>query len=276
MNEVRKGKAVFLGVSGVGKTSLIRRYLDGKFDSASKHTIGVDFRPKHVTRHDIDFVLMIWDTAGQERYQCLMEGYTRDADFVLVCYDIASPSSFNRLDTILKKLGLSLPSHTVKYLIACKLDLLDGACDLGTFVSTDVARKYAKDRDMSFLETSSKTGDGVTKPFDTIFNRMYLKEKRFNEEDRQDTRRKQRRRRNSIIVPNNIAIPKILMQRPRRRSFCHKGLEKKDIKVTFTHTRVNKDTKSCTLENNKTETIILDGASSTNTSSSRCFSSSCK
>lgn len=62
-------KVIVLGDSGVGKTSLLLRYVDNKFSLATKSTIGADFLSKQIDVDDQAVNLQIWDTAGQERFQ---------------------------------------------------------------------------------------------------------------------------------------------------------------------------------------------------------------
>ena len=62
-------KVIILGDSGVGKTSLMNQYVNKRFTSQYKATIGADFLPKEVMIDDKLVTLQIWDTAGQERFQ---------------------------------------------------------------------------------------------------------------------------------------------------------------------------------------------------------------
>jgi Ras-related protein Rab-7A len=71
MSQYRKGflKVVFIGDSGVGKTSILEVYKNGKFHKSSKPTIGAEFLKKKVTFEDgSEVTLQLWDTAGQERF----------------------------------------------------------------------------------------------------------------------------------------------------------------------------------------------------------------
>eukprot|EP00659_Diplonema_papillatum_P023464 gene23464-biopygen22501 len=73
-------KVIILGDSGVGKSSLMNQFVNNKFDSRYKATIGADFLTAPI---DIDgqlVTLQIWDTAGQERFQSIGSAYYRGAD----------------------------------------------------------------------------------------------------------------------------------------------------------------------------------------------------
>jgi len=82
-------KIVVLGESGVGKTSLLLRYVQNKFTIATKSTIGSDFLSKQdIIVEGRPVNLQIWDTAGQERFQGLGTSFYRGADGVCFVFDV--------------------------------------------------------------------------------------------------------------------------------------------------------------------------------------------
>ncbi|CAH8388492.1 unnamed protein product [Eruca vesicaria subsp. sativa] len=105
-------KAIILGDSRVGKTSLVNQYpkLFGFLDMISSHifglyfcnqyksTIGADFFTKEVYYEDRIFTLQIWDTAGEERFQSLGVALYRGADCCVLVYDVNSSKSFEDLN----------------------------------------------------------------------------------------------------------------------------------------------------------------------------------
>merc|ERR1712178_190285 len=93
-------KVIILGDSGVGKTSLMNRYVNRKFSNQYKATIGADFLTKDITLDDNRQVtLQIWGTAGQERFQSLGVAFYRGADACVLVYDVTSQNSFKTLET---------------------------------------------------------------------------------------------------------------------------------------------------------------------------------
>uniref|UniRef100_A0A7S2V146 Uncharacterized protein n=1 Tax=Fibrocapsa japonica TaxID=94617 RepID=A0A7S2V146_9STRA len=92
-------KVIILGDSGVGKTSLMNQYVNKRFSTQYKATIGADFLTKEVTIDDKLVTLQIWDTAGQERFQSLGVAFYRGADACILVYDITNPKSFDNLDS---------------------------------------------------------------------------------------------------------------------------------------------------------------------------------
>ena len=81
---------MILGDSGVGKTTLLQQYLNGKVSGHSKPTIRADFSKKEILIDNNVVTLQIWDTAGQEKFQSLGYAYYRGAEGCALVYDITS------------------------------------------------------------------------------------------------------------------------------------------------------------------------------------------
>jgi len=85
-------KVVFVGSSGIGaKTSLIQKILNNTFNNNPNATTGANYATKAVlTKEGITIMLDIWDTAGQEKYRTLIKFFYKDADCIVLGYDITS------------------------------------------------------------------------------------------------------------------------------------------------------------------------------------------
>ena len=99
-----------VGDAGVGKTSLIKRYVQNKFDAQEKASIGVDFQVKQMMVGDATVRLQLWDIAGQEHFGSAVRVYYRDAVGVMLVYDINRPSTF---ETVLKVSTLTSSSSAL-------------------------------------------------------------------------------------------------------------------------------------------------------------------
>ena len=97
--EVYTIKIALLGESGVGKTCILERYTHDVFNEYSDSTKSASFQAKAIYSHDnkIEVQLRIWDTAGQEVYRSLTPFYYKDADAVILVYDITRELSFQAL-----------------------------------------------------------------------------------------------------------------------------------------------------------------------------------
>lgn len=91
-------KAVVLGDSSVGKTSVMNRWVKQQFSKQYKATIGADFLIKEIIVNDELITVQIWDTAGQERFATLGVAFYRGADAVILVFDVCNRASFQSLD----------------------------------------------------------------------------------------------------------------------------------------------------------------------------------
>ena len=90
-------KVVLLGDGGVGKSSLIQRFMSNKFDPSLFHTIGVEFLNKDLVVDGDRYTLQIWDTAGQERFKSLRTPFYRGTDCCLLTFAIDDSQSFQNI-----------------------------------------------------------------------------------------------------------------------------------------------------------------------------------
>jgi small GTP-binding protein len=100
-------KIVVLGAQGVGKTSLLNRFIHNDFKQVYSSTIGANFLTKKLVIPDYPHItirLQIWDTAGQERFRSISKLYYRGAHAALLCYDITDASSFDQMGAWLQEL----------------------------------------------------------------------------------------------------------------------------------------------------------------------------
>ena len=94
-----------VGESSVGKSTIVRQFILGKFEDSREPTIGAAVFKKTISLDDSDtsIKLEIWDTAGQERYQYLMPMYYRGARAVMIVYDMTDKYTFERAKTWVKE-----------------------------------------------------------------------------------------------------------------------------------------------------------------------------
>ncbi|KAE8442157.1 hypothetical protein EG329_003808 [Mollisiaceae sp. DMI_Dod_QoI] len=127
MAQSLEAKIVVLGSQGVGKTSLVHRYVKNQFSPASTtSTVGASFLTKRVVDEDSDTVvrLQIWDTAGQERFRSISRLYYRGANACILCYSITDLSSFEEMGVWLTELRRNLPPDIILHVVGTKSDLV--------------------------------------------------------------------------------------------------------------------------------------------------------
>ena len=91
-------KICIFGDGGVGKTTLMRRFLTGRVDLETKMTIGLDIGMKVMELDEHDITLQIWDFAGEERFRFFLPSYSLGASGGIFMFDITRPSSLHNIE----------------------------------------------------------------------------------------------------------------------------------------------------------------------------------
>ena len=98
-NKSKVCKTILIGESGVGKTSIIARYINNKYEEGIMSTHGANYISKNVEfeEYNESINFQIWDTAGQEKYRGLTKIFYKDAKIIILVYDISSRKSFEEI-----------------------------------------------------------------------------------------------------------------------------------------------------------------------------------
>ena len=153
-------KVLLVGDCGVGKSSILCRYIDAKFDPNYSPTIGVEFGSRTLQIDNAAAKLQIWDTAGQERFRSITRAYYRGAMGVMLVYDVTSRMSFRHLDDWIKEIK--------EYESSPLLMILGSKCDVDAAqieVPTEEGAEYAQRVGAAFMEVSARLGTGVEEAF---------------------------------------------------------------------------------------------------------------
>jgi len=153
-------KVVIAGDGNVGKTSLVRRYCEGKFDTSRVATIGVDFQTQTVDLPSGQVKLSIWDMAGQERFRVVRGGFYRGSLAAALVFDITNPSSLTNLESWYQEISEVAPNQ--------KFIFIGNKIDLERVQGPEIAQAYAARINAPYLETSALTGEGVSVMFETM------------------------------------------------------------------------------------------------------------
>lgn len=159
--EQYKFKITLFGPGGVGKTSLLLRYIKDYFSDDLKKTIGSNFLIKDVDIDGKNVRLLLWDIGGQPQFHKLRTIYFKGSNGALGVFAISSSQ------TLLKIPGwISSIKKTVKK--AIPMILLGNKSDLEREVEVEEAEDLAKRLSCDYLETSAKTGVNVEEAFKMI------------------------------------------------------------------------------------------------------------
>jgi len=155
----RTFRIILLGNSGVGKTSIVRMFIDEAFAASYPLTIGVMCSNKRVSYKGRSANFVLNDTGGQEKFASLAPIYCRNADAVLLCYDLTNVLSFEKLDKW-RQIG-GIPDNAVKVVVGCKKDLVQQKKVTEEMISL----KSEKYKNITFFETSAKNNENISEIF---------------------------------------------------------------------------------------------------------------
>ncbi|VDK77042.1 unnamed protein product [Litomosoides sigmodontis] len=116
--------------------------------------------------------LQIWDTAGQERFLAITTTYYRDADALLLVYDLTNRQSFINIRDWLARIKENAKETVLVTLVGNKMDLQSGRK-----VQYEEGRQLAEAYDIAFIETSAKSGENVKETFQEIARRLVKMQK---------------------------------------------------------------------------------------------------
>jgi Ras-related protein Rab-6A len=118
-----KYKICIAGAKGVGKSSLITRYVDDTFNEKSMKTIGVAFKRKEIKiKENLSIELNIWDFGGEEKYRILFPAYVNGAAAALLLYDTTNKNSLDDIENWVKIIDNN-SKEVIKVTIGTKTDL---------------------------------------------------------------------------------------------------------------------------------------------------------
>lgn len=162
-------KVIILGDSGVGKTSLMQQFVNGKFSQQYKATIGADFLTKELSIDERNVTMQIWDTAGQERFQSLGVAFYRGADCCVLVYDVTNVKSFEAVsawrDEFLVQANIKDPESFPFVVIGNKIDVDENKRLISNKKLTNLCTSLG---DLPYFETSAKELVNVEQLFDVV------------------------------------------------------------------------------------------------------------
>ena len=164
-------KICLLGDVNVGKTSIASRFCKNSFNENYINTIGGAYQQQNVVLNNgTKMKLHIWDTSGQDRFRSMTNLYYRDAQVAILTYDVTNEQSLDSLNYWLNELNDKVDQENMLLFLA------GNKCDVDSSekkVPLSQGKKFAEDHNMTFFETSAKTGAGVKELFQAIANKEY-------------------------------------------------------------------------------------------------------
>ena len=162
-------KIVTLGEAAVGKTSLVTKYVTGKFERDYRKTLGIDISTWDADLDQGLFKLLIWDLAGQDIFVDLRTRYCQGASGGILVFDLTRPDTLETVPRWVESFREAVGPEPLLMLIGNKADL-----DKRRKITREQAEKVAEDLGLyTYKETSAKTGHQVTLTFNELAVLMY-------------------------------------------------------------------------------------------------------
>lgn len=156
-------KVCLLGATSVGKTSLVRRFVKGVFSDQYLTTLGVKIDRKDIDIDGRRITLVVWDLSGEDEFTQLETRYLRGAAGSILVVDRTRPETLDKALEIEAR-AAGVIGEKPRVLALNKADLEDR--------SPPAKLELARDRGLTLLDTSAKTGDGVESLFATLAGKL--------------------------------------------------------------------------------------------------------
>ena len=172
-------KVLLCGNSGVGKTSIFKRYFKNEFEGNYNSSIGIDFQTKVIKRKRKQYSIQVFDTAGEERFRSITSSYFRMAEYFLLIFDLTNRNSFDAIPewiSLLKEY-VEKPKFMI---IGNKFDLEKNKIPDDEINDALEGKEQFKINDENFIKVSAKTGKNINYAFDYLLD---LIEKNIDEND---------------------------------------------------------------------------------------------
>jgi len=160
--QVKYPRAVIIGNSGVGKTSLIHRISYGSYLEQNHPTIGVGISNIKTQLNDKPFEYQLWDTAGQEIFRSVVPLYLRDSNCIILVFSLSDENSFEDMEEWLNTIRNINIKNVPIVIAANKSDLNDWKVDIYK------AKDWAYLKKIPLFITSSITGQNIDNLFEMV------------------------------------------------------------------------------------------------------------
>ena len=165
-------KILFLGGVGVGKTSIINRYVKNIIQNDQKPTIGIDYRTKIVKYNNKNIQLKIFDTSGQERFRSLTKNYYQRTDGIIMVFDVKNYETFEELTYWMEEIKKNCNKSKIGLILVGNKN--DGNLDEKK-INKEQANSIAKEYDFKYIETSALIDYNIKECFELMVHTLFEK-----------------------------------------------------------------------------------------------------
>jgi small GTP-binding protein len=156
--------------NSVGKTTLMKKFITGKYCDSFAPTLGVELYKKEIEINNKQYLIRIWDTCGQERFRSLSKSYFRNSDGIMLLFDLNSTKSFDNLSSWFNSIKDCGCEDIPMIIVGTKCDLDSSERE----VDEEKGNKFAQSLGYKFSETSAKLNININEAFDTLLDEVLL------------------------------------------------------------------------------------------------------
>jgi len=174
-------KIILVGDAGVGKSSIMSKYADERFDFEYSSTIGVDVRVKQVVYKNKKVNLQLWDTAGQERFFSIVSTYFLRLDAVVIVFSLLERQSLKNVEKWIDAIKQKNPRNKeLTYVV------VGNKCDLSSYrieiqkeeIDELIEKLKTEGYDIKYVEASAKQNINLSSIFDYIVDKQLSDERK--------------------------------------------------------------------------------------------------
>ena len=173
-------KIFLLSCTPAGKTCILHRFVENRYEGNFLATIWIDFKKKIIKLDNgKKVILQIWDTSCVESNRTIYQNYFKGVDAIILIYDITDRNSFEKLDFRFNDIIYCYSKYIPIFLVGNKIDKKDRR-----EITFAEGEEFSKKHGLMFCECSAKTGENI----DFIFNKL------ANEINPEEEERKKKKR----------------------------------------------------------------------------------
>jgi Ras-related protein Rab-7A len=166
----RNIKIVTIGDCYVGKTSIIRRYVENQYSHDYNYTVGLNFLKKIIVKDNIINSIFFWDTAGSERFRAINNIFYRGADACILVFDLTKHATFMNIEFWMDEFLLNTsPARASEFpfiLLGNKVDLHKKCV-----VSEKSIEAFCKNKNIKYFSVSAKTNENLNEAIEYIMDK---------------------------------------------------------------------------------------------------------
>lgn len=160
-----------LGESAIGKTSLMIKYVEGKFQEDYTITLGVNFMEKKVSMRNNEITFQIWDLGGQQEYRHMLPLVCNEAAVILYMFDLNQPSSLVAIRQWYKQ-ARAINRAAIPFLVGTKYDAFSQQPEAKQAVMNKKVRKFAAAMKAPIIYCSAASNINVATIFKIVLSKI--------------------------------------------------------------------------------------------------------